>query len=194
MLRYQETNHSSVFRLYVNSGFSRTPYFQFAYTLSPDPTVETILVSGQKANKDGSIWLTDLRRGVVEFFTDDRGRPDIILCSVRVEIDYIWYHDIDTTDVVVYRRGIAFAKHLSAVTTVFPPFDPVWRTNAVLSLADSVVAERAYDRLPILADALEEAGCDNALALAHCRTCVDHAPGCWVIKWVRSGALPARQG
>src|SRR5262249_17229408 len=39
--------------------------------------------------------------------------------------------------------------------------DPAWRTTSVLGLADAVNADRAFDRLPILADALEEAGCTN---------------------------------
>jgi hypothetical protein len=41
--------------------------------------------------------------------------------------------------------------------------------------------ERAYDRLPILADALEEAGCTNAEILAHCRELGEHVRGCWVV-------------
>ncbi len=45
-------------------------------------------------------------------------------------------------------------------------------------------AERAFDRLPILADALEEAGCDHPDVLAHCRGPGPHARGCWVVDLV----------
>ncbi len=59
--------------------------------------------------------------------------------------------------------------------------DPVWRTPAVVSLAEAVYAERAFDRLPQLADALEAAGCDHADILSHCRGPGPHVRGCWVV-------------
>lgn len=59
--------------------------------------------------------------------------------------------------------------------------DPAWRTTAVLGLAAAAYADRAFDRLPILADALEEAGCDEPAVLAHCRRDREHARGCWVV-------------
>jgi hypothetical protein len=38
--------------------------------------------------------------------------------------------------------------------------DPSWLTSTVVSLAEGIYADRAFDRLPILADALQDAGCD----------------------------------
>ena len=52
---------------------------------------------------------------------------------------------------------------------------------AVLKMAQIIYADRAFDRLPILADALEDAGCDNADILAHCRGPGPHVRGCWVV-------------
>src|SRR5262249_52141263 len=57
------------------------------------------------------------------------------------------------------------------------PFRPVtvspgwlaWNDGTVPRIAQAIYEERAFDRLPVLADALEEAGCDNADILAHCR-------------------------
>jgi hypothetical protein len=60
-------------------------------------------------------------------------------------------------------------------------FDVTWRTETVVSLASAIYAERAFDRMPILADALEEAGCDHADILSHCRGPGPHARGCWVV-------------
>ncbi len=60
-------------------------------------------------------------------------------------------------------------------------FDPRWRTETAGALASGIYAERAFDRLPILADALEEAGCDHPDVLAHCRGPGPHARGCWVV-------------
>jgi hypothetical protein len=59
--------------------------------------------------------------------------------------------------------------------------EPRWRTSDVLGLARAIYAGRGFDRLPILADALEEAGCDDADVLFHCRRHREHARGCWVI-------------
>jgi len=59
--------------------------------------------------------------------------------------------------------------------------DPRWRSETAVDLATGIYAERAFDRMPILADALEEAGCDNADVLAHCRGDGPHVRGCWVV-------------
>ncbi len=59
--------------------------------------------------------------------------------------------------------------------------DPAWLTPKVVAFATAVYADRAFDSLPILADALEEAGCVNADLLVHCRSDCPHVRGCWVI-------------
>jgi hypothetical protein len=59
--------------------------------------------------------------------------------------------------------------------------DPAWRTPTALKLAQAIYDDRAFDRLPILADALEEAGCTNAVLLNHCRGAWPHALGCWAV-------------
>jgi hypothetical protein len=58
---------------------------------------------------------------------------------------------------------------------------PAWRTATVVALARGITADRGFDRLPVLADALEEAGCDAPAVLEHCRGVGRHARGCWVI-------------
>jgi hypothetical protein len=77
--------------------------------------------------------------------------------------------------------------------TLYPPpsadvsprsFDPAWRTESVLALAKGIETERAFDRLPILADALEEAGCDDEVLLRHCRGCEWHQEECWALRQV----------
>jgi hypothetical protein len=66
------------------------------------------------------------------------------------------------------------------------PFRPValdrsWLTSTVVALAEGIYQERAFDRLPILADALMDAGCDNDDVLNHCRGDGPHVRGCWVV-------------
>jgi hypothetical protein len=59
--------------------------------------------------------------------------------------------------------------------------NPTWQTATVVSLAQAIYDERAFDRMPILADALEDAGCTNADVLNHCRQPGEHVRGCWVV-------------
>ena len=61
------------------------------------------------------------------------------------------------------------------------PFDPRWRTAPALALAGTMYEARDFAPMPILADALDEAGCDNADILAHCRSAGPHVRGCWVV-------------
>jgi hypothetical protein len=85
-----------------------------------------------------------------------------------------------------YRKNLPLLRCI--VGNPFRPvaFDPAWRSETAVSLASSIYEERAFDRMPILADALEEAGCDHADVLAHCRGPGPHARGCWVIDGVLS--------
>lgn len=62
--------------------------------------------------------------------------------------------------------------------------DASWRAATVNSLAQAIYDERAFDRMPILADALEDAGCANADILGHCRGGGQHVRGCWVVDLV----------
>lgn len=58
---------------------------------------------------------------------------------------------------------------------------PTWLTPRANHLAEQVYNDRAFDRLPILGDALEEAGCTNTDILDHCRAGGLHVRGCWVV-------------
>jgi hypothetical protein len=69
------------------------------------------------------------------------------------------------------------------------PFQPIaideaWiadKGSTVARMARAIYDERAFDQLPILSDALEEAGCTDAAILKHCRQDRHHARGCWVV-------------
>jgi hypothetical protein len=61
-------------------------------------------------------------------------------------------------------------------------FDPdwfVWNEGTIRRLAQGIHEDRAYDRLPILGDALEDAGCADADILSHLRSPGPHVRGCW---------------
>jgi hypothetical protein len=88
---------------------------------------------------------------------------------------------------------IAFHRASEAVCALvrdqFMPFnrpviDPNWprhNDGAVRRLALMIYQERRFEDLPILADALEDAGCTDAGLLAHCRGGGPHVRGCWVL-------------
>ena len=69
------------------------------------------------------------------------------------------------------------------------PFRPValdpallaWNDGTIPKMAQVIYDDRAFDRLPLLADALEDAGCADADMLGHCRTPGEHVRGCWVV-------------
>jgi hypothetical protein len=56
-----------------------------------------------------------------------------------------------------------------------------WDGGTVLRMARAIDEERAFDRMPILADALEEAGCTDEGLLQHCRGPGPHVLGCWAL-------------
>jgi hypothetical protein len=58
---------------------------------------------------------------------------------------------------------------------------PAWKTPAVVQLARCLYEERRFEDMPVLADALEEAGCQDATVLGHCRGSGPHVQGCWVV-------------
>jgi hypothetical protein len=72
------------------------------------------------------------------------------------------------------------------------PFRPVtlnptvltWNGGTVPRMAQAIYDDRRFSDLPILADALEEAGCDNPDILAHCRSEGPHVRGCWVVDMI----------
>ena len=70
------------------------------------------------------------------------------------------------------------------------PFRPVtcspeWRTDTAALLARQMYDSRDFSAMPILADALQDAGCDSDDILAHCRDPhATHVRGCWVVDLV----------
>ncbi len=63
--------------------------------------------------------------------------------------------------------------------------------GTVPGIATEIYEEQAFDRLPILADTLLDAGCDNEDPLAHCRSDGPHVLGCWAADLILGHAKPA---
>ncbi|MDY3555924.1 hypothetical protein R5W24_005070 [Gemmata sp. JC717] len=105
----------------------------------------------------------------VPFFAASAAREAALLVWPRLQrkMEYRWQsrvlHDI-------------FGNPFRSVVIV-----PTWITTDVCILAEGIYAEKAFDRMPILADALQDAGCDNDDILNHCRQPGEHVRGCWVV-------------
>jgi hypothetical protein len=64
-------------------------------------------------------------------------------------------------------------------------FNPAWRTDTAVALARQMYESRDFGAMPVLADALQDAGCDNEPILSHCRDAtLTHVRGCWVVDLV----------
>jgi hypothetical protein len=64
---------------------------------------------------------------------------------------------------------------------VIDPLWLAWNDGTISRLAEKIYDDRTFDRLPILADALEDAGCSEADIVNHCRQPGEHVWGCWVV-------------
>jgi hypothetical protein len=85
-------------------------------------------------------------------------------------------------------RSSEKAIHCALLRDIFGnPFQPVtldatwltWNGDTVRKLAEAIYNERDFDRLQILADALEDAGCAEEQILTHLRDPGPHVRGCW---------------
>ncbi|VTR94744.1 Uncharacterized protein OS=Sorangium cellulosum (strain So ce56) GN=sce5710 PE=4 SV=1 [Gemmata massiliana] len=80
-------------------------------------------------------------------------------------------------------RAIQFGLLRDIFGNPFRPaiFSPSWRTSTTVALAAQMYESRDFSTMPILADSLQDAGCDSAEVLDHCRGGGPHVRGCWVI-------------
>ena len=62
--------------------------------------------------------------------------------------------------------------------------DPQCLTASAVAVARAVYSARDFSAMPILADVLQEAGCEDEQLLRHCRGIGPHVRGCWVLDWV----------
>ena len=66
-----------------------------------------------------------------------------------------------------------------------PAMDIRWFTSDVVGVARGIYADRAFELMPILADALMDAGCEDQRLIGHCRGNVTHVRGCWLLDLVQ---------
>ena len=102
------------------------------------------------------------------------------LCAQALAVARIWGRakPIGVTDEATLLRDI-FCNPFRPVK-----IDPAWLAwdgGNIRRMASAIYDERAFDQMPFLADALEDAGCDDQDILQHCRSRSEHVRGCWVL-------------
>jgi Inner membrane component of T3SS, cytoplasmic domain len=91
--------------------------------------------------------------------------------------------DIPPADVETIQADLLrdiFVNPCLPIATMDPSW-LAWNEGTIRRMAQTIYDERRFRDLPILADALEEAGCDNQDILHHCRQWGEHGRGCWVV-------------
>jgi hypothetical protein len=74
-----------------------------------------------------------------------------------------------------------------------PAFDPAWRSrndSVVQKLVLAIYETRSFGELPVLADALEDVGCDKPRLLNHLRTEGPHNRRCWALDLILGWRRP----
>lgn len=63
----------------------------------------------------------------------------------------------------------------------YKDFDSRWLTSDVVDVARGIYEDKAFERMPILADALMDAGCEDEQIIGHLRSDIQHGRGCRVL-------------
>jgi hypothetical protein len=67
----------------------------------------------------------------------------------------------------------------------------LWNSGTIIGIVESIVHQGSFVEMPVLADALEDAGCDDRGILDHCTKPRDHVVGCWVLELLKGYPQPA---
>jgi hypothetical protein len=121
-----------------------------------------------------------------EFDRGDRLAPALVTArhAARAAADLQGQRHLlrDAPALIAERRAQAALVHCLFGNPFRPrPACGAWLTREIVAIADGIYAERAFDRMPLLADALEASGCPNPDLIEHCRSGRQHARGCWAV-------------
>ncbi|QEG32042.1 hypothetical protein GobsT_68920 [Gemmata obscuriglobus] len=124
----------------------------------------------------------------------NQGQTKVQYAAIADALGCVWItanaeYDLDADDPPVPLEELEPVRRANAdlVRDIFGnPFRPVrfapgWRTDTAIAIARQMYESRDFSAMPVLADALQDAGCDCADILAHCRDPQQvHVRGCWV--------------
>ena len=154
-----------------------------------------------EAFADGLATDADLRRvagemGVLWREHDEPYRPYPRTCELTEALaspdnEHAWLDqinafacDLNIADESEWLRLVEFVHDIFGSPFRPVAFSPSWRTGTTAALARQMYDSRDFSAMPILADALQDAGCDSADILDHCSSTCQHVRGCWVVDLV----------
>ncbi len=104
-----------------------------------------------------------------------------------------WSSGPECADFLLSLQGEVVRALLVAEPATVDPGWFRWNNGTIRPLAESIRKQRAFALLPVLADALEDAGCQDGALLSHCRQLRAHGPRCWAIALLLSASEPREQ-
>jgi hypothetical protein len=127
--------------------------------------------------------------------------PIGVLRYSAITVDDSLYFDVHYMGAAYGIRGNRFMDEFPAQCAIIrdifgDPFRPItlspeWCTDTATLLARQMHASHDFSTMPILADALQDAGCDSEDVLTHCRDAnAIHVPGCWVVERILTQTNP----
>jgi hypothetical protein len=161
-----------------------------------DPEVMLDFMFEKTSRRKIELYTSGCYRSVWHLLTDERFRNKMDVrdryfdgSATRDELDlaiqaadavpnHVWQ---DAWDSITPHRQVQVLQDLFGNPFRPARIVPSWRTPNVVNLAQEIYDNRAFDRLPSMADALVDAGCDNQEILAHCRGPGPHVRGCWAV-------------
>jgi len=106
-----------------------------------------------------------------------------VQCAYGAGLQSAWYV-ADWAHTAEHRSQCELLADIFGMPLAPAPLQPewlAWNGGTIVQLAQAIYDERRFEDLPILADALEEAGCTNATIFDHCRQPIAHVRGCWAL-------------
>ncbi len=160
------------------------------------------LVEAVEDHPDGSLDGSELNTAIAESSKVESiyGADDGYLVAKNLGRTFYKLRAIDSAAVAIMAlqavancggdKGAERAAQTELFRDIFGnPFRPVsvdtawlsWNDGEISKQAKSIFDDREFERLPVLADALERAGCRDEHILSHCRGPGPHVRGCWVL-------------
>ena len=93
-----------------------------------------------------------------------------------------WHYNDRCIDFFIQVCDKAISKRYRDEDLIPDVVDPSWLSSNVIALARAIRSDQKFDRLPILADALQDAGCADDSILEHCQSRKPHRRKCWVVE------------
>jgi hypothetical protein len=153
-------------------------------------------VRNAHANSDYQLPLGELARWEPDFLRAGYEKPDGADATFRIPTAQRFYALTLLVEAVAYLKpssyfpppqfhSVPLLREIAGDPYRPVKFKPEWRTDTVMTLARQMYDSREFSAMPILADALQDAGCNVETMLNHCRdTSLTHVRGCWVVDLV----------